>query len=157
MIPIPLAIIAGGLIADGFRGAIQSSAIDQDVQKRNAKAFEKQVKAQELIREHQKRVDLSLQKAANRKNGILLSSMAELLDVYEKVKRIDFQPKFLCFKQLGVINPGVHTQYYGINAFCDIFCKKPYFFRQNILIFKVSKGRVGYFIIGAGNLVALPT
>ena len=92
MIPIPLAIIAGGLIADGFRGAIQSSAIDQDAQKRNAKAFEKEVKAQELIREHQKRVDLSLQKVANRKKGILLSSMAEFLDVYEKVKKIDFQP-----------------------------------------------------------------
>ena len=91
MIPILLAGVASGLIVEGFRGAIQSSSIDEDTQKRNAKAFERQIKAQELVRENQQRVDISLQKVANRKKGILLSSMAEFLEVYERVKKIEFQ------------------------------------------------------------------
>lgn len=92
MIPIILAGVASGLIVDGFRGAIQSSSIDQDSQKRNAKAFERQIKAQALVHENQQRLDTSLQKAANRKKGILLSSMAEFLEVYEMIKKIEFQP-----------------------------------------------------------------
>lgn len=57
----------------------------------NIKAFNKEEESNQLIRESQERMNLSLEKLSNRKKGILITSMKNFIEIYEKIKKIEFQ------------------------------------------------------------------
>ena len=57
----------------------------------NIKSFNKEEESNQLIRELEEKMSLSLDKLANRKRGILITSMKDFIEIYEKIKKIEFQ------------------------------------------------------------------
>ena len=70
----------------------ESMKIDEQTQKKYARAFEKRAAAEQLVRNKQNEANNSLTKVANRKTAILSTSMAEFLELYEKIIKINFIP-----------------------------------------------------------------
>ncbi len=69
----------------------QSMKMDSKAQRKFAKAVTRQLEAEALLKEKKENVDNALRKIANRKRGIVVTSMYKFLDVYEKIIKIDFQ------------------------------------------------------------------
>lgn len=57
----------------------------------NIKALNRMEESQMLMREQQNKTEMSLEKLANRKKGILITSIKEFIEIYEKIKKIDFK------------------------------------------------------------------
>lgn len=90
-----MSLILGSLLGGVAYTAIktnESMRIDEQAQKKYAKAFEKRVEAEQLIYEKQCKADSSLTKVANRKRAILSTSMADFIEVYDRIIKINFKP-----------------------------------------------------------------
>ncbi|MUT64701.1 hypothetical protein [Paenibacillus sp. NEAU-GSW1] len=64
---------------------------DKEADRINVKAFEKTAQAEERKIKQENETRNSLEKLANRKKGILLTSMNDFIATYEKIKKIEFQ------------------------------------------------------------------
>lgn len=69
---------------------IQADKNNERANKINIKAFEKIQNAREKQEEQENKVRMALEKLANRKKGILCTTMANFIEVYEKIMKIDF-------------------------------------------------------------------
>ncbi|MGO1041094.1 hypothetical protein ACTPEO_00020 [Clostridioides difficile] len=88
-------LIAGGMLFSGiiytFAKTDKSLKMDEQAQKKFAKAYERQITAEELVKNKQELTDNTLMKVANRKRAILSTSMNEFLKLYEQIMEINFQ------------------------------------------------------------------
>ena len=84
-----LPIIGAGL-AYVFYKTDQACKIDERTRKRYAQAYSKQEEARELLEKQKYAANQALIKVVNRKRGILMSSMKDFLEVYEKILKINF-------------------------------------------------------------------
>lgn len=83
-------MIIEGLIIGAFAGAEYSSRIDDKARKELAKAFEKQYEAKELAEHKKLETDNSMLKLANRKRAILSTSIKDFIELYSRIKKINF-------------------------------------------------------------------
>lgn len=86
-----LPLILAGAVSYTFYKTDQSMKMDSKARRRYAQAITKQLEAEALLKEKKENVDNALRKVANRKRGIVVTSMYQFLDVYEKIIKIDFQ------------------------------------------------------------------
>lgn len=70
---------------------IQADKNNARADKINLKAFEKIQNAKEKQEEQEQKMYMSLEKLANRKKGILCTSIKEFIETYEKIMKIDFK------------------------------------------------------------------
>ncbi len=88
--------IIAGLVVSGitytFAKTDESMKIDEQTQKKYAKAYERQVEAVELIKAKKQLADDTLMKVANRKRAILSTSMHDFIKLYERIIQINFVP-----------------------------------------------------------------
>lgn len=83
-------IIESLLIGGAFIGAAYSSTLDDKARKKLAKAFERQYEAKELAEKKKLETDNSMLKLANRKRAILSTSIKDFIELYSKIKKINF-------------------------------------------------------------------
>ena len=69
---------------------IQSDKNNARAESINIKAFNREESAKAKVKEKEKQVNDSVEKLANRKRAILITSMKDFLDTYEKIKKINF-------------------------------------------------------------------
>ncbi|WP_414698312.1 hypothetical protein [Peptacetobacter sp. AB845] len=82
-------LVGAGLLAIAA-SAEKSSRIDRQTRKKLSKAYDKEFNAKNMIEEKQKQVDNALLRVANRKRGILSTSIKEFLEIYDKIIKINF-------------------------------------------------------------------
>jgi ribosomal protein L9 len=70
---------------------LQADKNNANADKMNVKAFEKLAAAEEKKNQQERETRMSLEKLANRKRAILLTSMKDFIQTYEKIMKIDFQ------------------------------------------------------------------
>lgn len=70
---------------------VQADKKNAQADKINIKAFEKMAEAENKKNQQEYDTKMSLEKLANRKKGILQTSMKDFLQTYEKMMKIDFQ------------------------------------------------------------------
>lgn len=69
---------------------IQADKNNERADRINIKAFEKIQNAREKQEEQENRTKMALEKLANRKKGILCTTMKNFIEIYEKIMKIDF-------------------------------------------------------------------
>lgn len=88
---LPLIIAGGAALGYTFYKTDKAMTMDSKAQRKYAKAVTRQLEAEALLKEKKENADNALRKVANRKRGIIVTSMYKFLDVYEKIIKIDFQ------------------------------------------------------------------
>lgn len=83
-------MIIESLIIGAFAGAEYSSKIDDKTRKKLSKAFERQYEAKELAEKKKLETDNSMLKLANRKRAILSTSVKDFIELYSRIKKINF-------------------------------------------------------------------
>lgn len=69
---------------------IKADKNEAKTEKINLKAFEKIAVSKEKLRKQEGDTENAVLKLANRKKGILITSMKDFITVYEKIKKVDF-------------------------------------------------------------------
>lgn len=69
---------------------IQSDKNNARAESINLKAFNREETAKAKVKEKEKQVNDSIEKLANRKRAVLITSMKEFLETYQKIKKINF-------------------------------------------------------------------
>lgn len=87
-----LPFIIGGAVGLGytFYKTEKASQMDAKARKKYAKAMAVQIEAETMLKEKKEECDNALRKVANRKRGIIATSMMKFLQVYERIIKIDF-------------------------------------------------------------------
>lgn len=85
-----LPFIIGGAIGYTFYKTEKASQMDAKARKKYAKAMTVQIEAETMLKEKKGECDNALRKVANRKRGIIATSMMKFLQVYERIIKIDF-------------------------------------------------------------------
>ncbi len=84
--------LVGGALIKILIDTNKSMKLDEQAQKKYAKAYEREREARALIYEKSSQANNSLLKVANRKRAILSTSMNDFLELYEKIIKINFVP-----------------------------------------------------------------
>lgn len=87
MIPV---VLAGAAIVKTAYDMHQSSQMDERAEKRSVKAMTLMAESKVEREEMEKKVKASLLKLANRKKAILQTSMVSFLNVYTRIKKVNF-------------------------------------------------------------------
>lgn len=82
--------IIASLFVSAVVGAEYSSRLDEKARKKLTRAYEKQFEAEEIIKRKEEETDNSMIKLANRKRAILSTSINDFIEVYSKIKKINF-------------------------------------------------------------------
>ena len=84
-------VIIGGLgVIKTFGDIWKADEYNREARHVNYEAFTLVEAANRKFQSQREKLDAALTKLANRKRGIIKSSLAKFVDVYEKIKRIDF-------------------------------------------------------------------
>lgn len=89
MIPVVLGALCA--TAYTFYKTEQSMQMDERARKKYANAVTKQLESENLIKEKKQLADNAIVKLANRKRGIIATSLLKFLDVYEQIMKINFE------------------------------------------------------------------
>lgn len=82
--------IIGGIVATQIHNLNKVEKINEKALKKNIKAFTKEAEANQMIDNYSKKMEMSFQRLALRKKGILATSMKKFLDVYKKLIKINW-------------------------------------------------------------------
>lgn len=88
MIP---ALIVGGIVLNGIYGVEQSSKIDAQTIKKNAKAFATSAYAEIRVEKAKVEMEQSILRFANRKKGIIIGYIQPFQEIYKKLIEIKFE------------------------------------------------------------------
>ena len=74
-----------------FRNMIEADRNNERADKINITAFERMQESKAKQQEAKEKMENSFEKLANRKKGILMTSMKSFLDIFDKIMKIDFE------------------------------------------------------------------
>lgn len=84
-------IVGGAIVATATHNMNKAEKITKNTIAKDVKSYTKESEAAQLINISRQEMDRSFDRLANRKNGILSTSMKRFLEVYEKIMKINWQ------------------------------------------------------------------
>ena len=86
-----LPVIVGGVALKNISDIWSADAYEREARSVNYEAYSLIESANRKLKSQSEKMESTLMKLANRKRGIINSSLSKFVDVYEKIKRIEFE------------------------------------------------------------------